>query len=51
MSYPNYRRPPRVEYTGPTRASINKSNMQGWVDVVTPYNRHFVEELKTATQP
>jgi intergrase/recombinase len=60
MSYNNFRHQPKQSYTpkhsskpytGPTRASINKSYMKGWVDVVSPYKKDYVEDLKTVIQP
>ena len=39
------------KHEGPTRASINKSAMAGWVELVTPFNELFVAELKSSIQP
>jgi len=39
------------KHEGPTRASINKSAMTGWVELVTPFNELFVAELKSSIQP
>lgn len=36
------------EFKGINRAAINKSTISGWFDIVTPYNKRFVEELKNA---
>ena len=44
-------RPKQTEYTGPTKAQILRSSKQGWLNVVTPYKKKFVEELKTWIQP
>jgi len=38
-------------HIGPSRSAINKSQMDGWVDLVTPYNARFVEQLKLLVQP
>jgi len=38
-------------YTGPTRAAINRSDKKGWVDLHTPYDKNFVQELKDRIQP
>ena len=32
---------------GPTKATILKSSTPGWIDIVTPYNKEFVETIKT----
>ena len=49
MTYQRYKK--KTEYTGPTRASINRSTMQGWVDVISPFNSRYIEDLKTVIQP
>jgi len=39
------------EHTGPTRASLTKSaSMPGWLEVTTPYDWRFVDELKGEIQ-
>ena len=37
--------------TGPTRAVISKSDKEGWLKVVAPYNANFVDDLKSTIQP
>ena len=45
----------RTQHTGPTRAAINRSDIKGWLDVVTPYvpaiMADFLDELKSTIQP
>mgnify|MGYP001572623597 CR=1 FL=1 len=36
---------------GPTKAAILKDSVPGWLKVVTPYQKDFVEDLKTIIQP
>lgn len=42
---------PKIAFKGPTKAAICKSKMDGWVDVHSPYNKEYVETLKTVIQP
>ena len=49
--YGHYRQPHKVEYKGPSKAAINRSKMKGWVDVVSPYDPDYIEDLKTVIQP
>jgi len=43
--------PHKIPFAGPTRAAINRSDTKGWVDVVSPYNADYIEDLKTVIQP
>lgn len=47
---PNHQRT-QSTYTGKTKASINRSVKQNWVNVFTPYNAKFVSELKGCMEP
>jgi len=52
MPYQRFNSYKKTEYKGPTKAAIVRSSLgQGWVDVVSPYDRDYVEELKSSIQP
>jgi len=38
-------------YNGPTKASITKSDIKGWVNITTPWNEAFLEDMKKNIQP
>ena len=50
-----YRKKKTAPFTGPTRATILKSNRDGWLKVIAPWipnvTPDFVDELKSTIQP
>lgn len=51
MPYQRFTGTKKSTYSGPTRAAINRSTMAGWVDLHTPFDKKFVDELKNQIQP
>lgn len=38
-------------FEGPSKAAILRSKKDKWIDIITPYSRDFVDNLKETVQP